>query len=203
MSLAYRFDVEHVGLSLSDVLWQSSGFSAEVFACPGGTESGRYASIDPFEINLEAVGGSSGEHVGNSRARPVNPIGWRRIGWLKLWGVYAVLARLGPSLGCASRGNDCRNTRVRNSEGASCSVVGDVGADVFVEGKCGGHGWCHGRTDVGHSARRGSDGLVAVCLVVSCRLSSRLSICPPPVRPALGISSFPSFPSIALCTWWR
>ena len=35
---------------------------------------------------------------------------------------------------------------------------------------------------------------MTTCLVVSCRLLSRLSICPPPARPAPGISSFPSLP---------
>ena len=38
----------------------------------------------------------------------------------------------------------------------------------------------------------GFSGSVTICPVVSSRLSSRLSIWPPPVRPAPGISSFPS-----------
>ena len=121
--------------------------------------------------------------------------GWRRIRWirwLKRRGIPAVFPWLGPSFGCASWFSDCRNTQVGDSRGASSSVVGDVDADVLAEVRCGGHGWCHKRADLGHSARQGSDNLVAASHFMSCHPSSRLSICPPPVRSAPGLSSFPS-----------
>ena len=44
---------------------------------------------------------------------------------------------------------------------------------------------------VGHGESRGHCGLTAVSLVMSGRLSSRLSACSPLARPAPGISSFP------------
>ena len=64
----------------------------------------------------------------------------------------------------------------------------------MVDGECDGHLWCHKRIDIGHSTCRGSDGVMVVCLVVSCCQSSRPLVCPPPVRSALGSSSFPSCP---------
>ena len=99
---------------------------------------------------------------------------------------------LSLSLGGASSNVGCGGPHGGNFEEAFRHVVDDADADVLADGKCDGHKWCHERIDIGHSARLGFDGLVAACLVVSCRLSSRLSICPPPVRPAPGISSFPS-----------
>lgn len=85
----------------------------------------------------------------------------------------------GPSLGRTSGGVYCRNP-----------VVSDVDADVGVDGECDGHPWCHKRTDIGHSTCRGSDGVMVACPVVSCCRSSRPPVCPPPVRSALGYSSF-------------
>ena len=79
VSLAYRFDVENVGLSVSDVLGPFSGPSAEEFGWPGGTESGGWESIGPFEIRIDNVGCVDFVDVEMVRTRPVNPLGWRRV----------------------------------------------------------------------------------------------------------------------------
>ena len=74
---------------------------------------------------------------------------------------------------------------------ASERAVGDVGADIFVDGECNGFGWRNKRTGVGHSTLEKYDGVVVVCPVVSCCPSSCPPVCPPPARSAPGSSSFP------------
>ena len=155
-------------------------------------ESGIFEPLDQVEIQMDIVGCVESEHVEMVEISPVVPRGWRRIRWLKRRGIDAVCLGVGPSLGGASRNVGCGNLQGWNFEKVFEHVGGDVGADVLVDGRCDGHGWCHKRIDIGHGARLGFEGLVAVCFVMSCRLSSRLSICPPLVRPAPGIFSFPS-----------
>ena len=157
-------------------------------------ESGSCGSVDRVEIQMDIVGCVGSKHGGAVETSPVSPRGWRRIRLLKRKGVDVVSLRLGPSIGGASRDVGSGGPQDWGFTGASRRIDGDVGADILAGGECGGHSWCHERMDLDHSARQGSDGLVAACLVVSCRLSSRPSICPPPVRHAPGSSSFLSRP---------
>lgn len=154
MFAAYGLTIGIVDLQLFDVLGQFSGFSAEAFGWPVGTESGSCELVDPVEINLGVVSCSRSEQVEITRTSPVSPLGWRRIRWLKRRGIVAFPAGLGPSLGSASRGMDCEDTQVRDFQEALRRCVGDVDADVLVDEECDGHDWCHERTDIGHGTRR-------------------------------------------------
>ena len=189
---AYGLKIGIVVLQLIIFLVPSFEFSAEVFGWPDVRKSGSYGSVDQLEIQMGIVGCVDCGHVEAARASPVSPRGWRRVRWLKRRGVIACLIGLGPSLGRASRDVDCGGPRGWNFKEASRRIVGDVDADALADGECDGHGWCHKRMDIGHSARQGSGGVVVVCPVVSRSLSSRPSICPPPVRSAPGSSCFPS-----------
>ena len=93
-----------------------------------------------------------------------------------------------------SLGVDCGDVQVRDFRRALRSDASDVGAGVLVDEGRDGHRWCHKRINIGHSARRIFSGSVTTSLVVSSRLSSRLSVCLPPVRFAPGPCSFPSHP---------
>ena len=135
----------------------------------------------------------------------VAPGGWRRTRWLKRRGITTSCLGLGPSVGGAFGS-------VGGVDGASGCVGGGDDASVVVDEKYGRFGGylapCEaGRgvrlraedpvltarpgAIVGHGERQGHCGLTAVGLVVSGRLSSCLPVCPPPVRSAPGISSFP------------
>ena len=103
----------------------------------------------------------------------------------------AYLAGLGPSVGGARGGVGCGDLQDGSIEELSRHISGDVDADVLVDGKCDGHEWCHKRIAIGHSVRQEHDSLGATSLAASSGLSSRLSVCPPPVRSAPGSSSFP------------
>ena len=126
--LAYGDDIGSVGCSM----FARSRPSCQVFNV---SESGDCESVHPFENQMDARAGVGRQQVVTSRTRPVVPLGWGKIRWLKRREMAVYHASLGPS--------------------QSCSVTTGLS---------------------------------------SC-LSSRLSICPPPVRSAPGISSFPSLPS--------
>ena len=182
---AYGFDIGTVVDSMSAMLGPFLGFPAVPFGRPVSVESGSCEC--PFEIHVDNVSVDIG-HAVTSRTEPVNNLGWGRSRWLKRRDMAVVSARLGPpSLVRTSRNVGCGDAQVGNFR----SCVSDVDAGVVVDGECDGHQWCHACIIIGHSTRRRLSGSVTTCPGVSRRLSSRPS-CPPPVRPAPGVSSRPS-----------
>ena len=189
---AYGFDVGNDGVSASDILGQFLEFPAVTFGWPGSMGSGNSRAGYPFEINVDAVSVNVG-HVVASEAVPVSALGWGKLRWLQRMDIVVASASLGPpSLGRPSRDVECGDTQVGGVRRARARCVSHVDADVLVNGRRNGHYWCHKRINVGHSTRQGFSGSVTTCPVMSSCLSSRLSICPPPVLSAPGISSFPS-----------
>ena len=142
-------------------------------------ESGDFESVYPFKNQIDTRVSVDGKQVATVRSRPVVPLGWRRLRWLKRKGMVVYRASFGPPSGSTSQVVGC-----------VMDFTGDVVADVVVDGECDGHLWCHKSINIGHSTRQTFSGSVSSGLS-SC-LSSRLSFCPPLVRPAPVFSSFPS-----------
>ena len=172
------------------------GFPAVVFGWPVGVESGNSRFGRPFGINVDVGSGVDAQHVVTVRARPVKPLGWRRVRWLKRRGIIVVPAGSGPPLGSSSLGCGCDDVERGDSRRAPGHNIVDVDADAMVDGGCDGLSRCEERINIGHRTRRDL-GDSAISLAVSGCLSSCPFVCPPPVRPAPGVSSFPS-PSIPL-----
>ena len=187
MSPAYGLTIGNLDLSSLDFPVPFVGFSVVAFGCPSVRGS---LSCGPV-IQLASVG-----HVGSARIRtarnsPVVPGGWRRGRWLKRKEIAACFTGLVPSVGGASESVDFCNHEIGKVKDAPRSVDGDVDADALVDGRCDGYGRYHERTNIGQSTYQGRGCMAIVSLVVSSGLSSCLSVCPPPARPAPGSPSFP------------
>ena len=130
---AYDFDDGNGCDSISEILGPFWQFLAEPHGWPVNAESGGCEC--PFGINVDNVRASvDTQQVATARTRPVVPLGWRKLRWLK------------------------RRRMAVHSGSFGLSQAGSVTTHL------------------------------------SSSLSSGLSICPPLVRPAPGVSSFPSLP---------
>ena len=198
---ACDFDSGNGWDSISAILGPFLGFPAVLLGRPAASSVEISERSRPSELNLNNVGVDVGHGVVASGDKPVNTLSWRRRRWLKRWGFAIVSLGCGPpSLGC------------RASQSVDCGSVGvDVVANETLKaGRCGGFlAPCKaGRgvrlraedtvpiakpgSVVGHGVHRRRGDSTEVSLGVSSRLSSRLPLCPPLVRPAPGTSSFSS-----------
>ena len=188
---AYGFDIEKLVLSFLDFPVPFFGSPVVTFGWTDVRESGSCESVRPFVFQIDIVDCVDNQHVKTSRNSPVVPGAWRRARWSKRKGIATSFVGLGPSVGGAFGSVGCRDPQDRDVGEASRHADSDVHADVLADEEGDGSDWCHQSINIGHSTHQRRGCLATVSLVVSSSLSSCSSVCPPPVRPAPGLSSFP------------